>query len=44
MTEQKFYKILDEAGIDYEFLTDHGNGMHIIIKYEEKEKDDQEKL
>ena len=30
-------KMLDEAGIDYEFLTNHDDGMHIIIKYEKEE-------
>ena len=37
MTEKEVYKKLDEAGIDYEFITDHGDGMHIIIKYEKEE-------
>ena len=44
MTEKEVYKKLDEAGIDYEFLTDHGDGMHIIIKYEKEEEDAQKKL
>ena len=38
MTEKEVYKKLDEAGIDYEFITDHDDGMHIIIKY--KKEDD----
>ena len=40
MTEKEVYKKLDEAGIDYEFLTDHDDGMHIIIKYEKEEEND----
>ena len=37
MTEKEVYEKLDGAGIDYEFITDHGDGMHIIIKYEQEE-------
>jgi len=42
MTEEEVYKALEDAWIDYEFITDHENGMHIIIKYEKEEKDDEE--
>ena len=41
MTEEEVYKALDDAWIDYEFIADHENGMHIIIKYEEEDKDEE---
>jgi hypothetical protein len=39
MTKQEVMEALDKAGIDYEFIEEFDDSMHIIVRFEEEEDD-----
>ena len=41
MTQDEIFKLLDSEDIEYELIADHGDGMHILVAYEEEEEYDE---
>ena len=37
MTKEELLKLFDENGIVFKVIMDHGDGIHVYIKYDEEE-------